>query len=144
MFRGMEKLSSVAEWLSEDIIRVEVFCDGEYYGVMYYETAKRGFTNKPITGGWVCVDAKIQESLYRTYSAIEPKTLIGWGMSQAYSLSRATPYTTIPHTDVLPFQGGDAGSTLYLSQREGHHRMTDPERSGTTREAPRRSGDEHL
>jgi hypothetical protein len=101
----MEKLSPKVEWMNEDRIRLEIFCDGHYCGVMYYEKAKRGFNVKPIMGGWVCVDAKIQESLYTTYSTIEPKTLSEWGMTQVRSLAETTPYTTPLHRTELPSQG---------------------------------------
>lgn len=105
MFQTMEILSPKVEWMTEDRIRVEIFCDGHYYGVLYYEKAKRGFNLKPIMGGWVCVDAKIQEALYKTYSNLEPKILLEWGMNQVRSLAESTPYTTLPHTNELPPQG---------------------------------------
>ena len=105
MFQTMEILSPKVEWMTEHRIRVEIFCEGHYYGVMYYERAKHGFNIKPIMGGWVCVDAKIQETLYTTYSTIEPMTLLEWGMSQARSLDDSTPYTTQSHRTELPSQG---------------------------------------
>jgi hypothetical protein len=101
----MEILSPKVEWMNEDRIRVEIFCDSHYYGVMYYEKAKRGFNTKPIMGGWVCVDAKIQEALYKTYSNLEPKILLEWGMNQVRSLTVTKPYTIPSHNSELPLQG---------------------------------------
>jgi hypothetical protein len=97
MFQTMEKLSPNVEWISDDTIRVEVFYDGHYQGVLYYERAKKSYNTKPIMGGWVCVDAKIQESLYRTCSNLEPLVLLEWGKNQVLSLCRSKGDTTQPY-----------------------------------------------
>ena len=45
-------------------------------GTLYFEKAKRGFTNKPIgMNSWACVDAKI-EGLYQVGESITPKEIV--------------------------------------------------------------------
>ena len=110
MFQTMEKLSPHSEWISDDTIRVEVFYDGHYQGVLYYERAKKSYNTKPIMGGWVCVDARIQESLYRTCLDLEPKTLMEWGVRQVRVLAESTQHTTQPHSDEPLSPTGDSNS----------------------------------
>ena len=97
MFQAMEKLSPNVEQISEDTIRVEVFYDGHYQGVLYYERAKKSYNTKPIMGGWVCVDARIQESIYRTCSNLEPLALLEWWKKQVLSLCQSKGDTTQPY-----------------------------------------------
>lgn len=47
----------------DDRIRVTISTnDNIEMGVLYFERAKKGFTNKPLTmGSWACIDAKIED-----------------------------------------------------------------------------------
>ena len=73
----MEKLSYVIDYLSPSRVRVVVSYRDHELGVLYFETAKRTFINKPIgMGGWVCVEAKV-EGLYEVGGdEITPKDII--------------------------------------------------------------------
>ncbi len=52
---------------------------GEHLGLLYYELAKKGFTNKPIgLNKWGMVECKI-ERLYEKYPEIEPLDVLRWG-----------------------------------------------------------------
>ena len=43
-------------------IRVTISNDDKEIGLLYFEKAKKGFTNKPLSmGSWACVDAKIED-----------------------------------------------------------------------------------
>ena len=58
-------------------IRITVSLNEEVeLGTLYFEKAKRGFTNKPIgMNSWACVDAKI-EGLYQQGESITPKDIV--------------------------------------------------------------------
>lgn len=46
----------------DDRIRVTISNDHKEIGLLYFEKAKKGFTNKPLSmGSWACVDAKIED-----------------------------------------------------------------------------------
>ena len=46
----------------DDRIRVTILNDDREIGLLYFEKAKKGFTNKPLSvGSWACVDAKIED-----------------------------------------------------------------------------------
>ena len=53
----------------DDRYRVELYSDGgKFYGMLYYEPVKRGFTNKPISmNSYTCVDATLQKRLVRRF-----------------------------------------------------------------------------
>jgi len=73
----MDKLTFNIDYLDPHRVRVIVSYLGHELGVLYFEHAKRGYTNKPVSmGGWACVDAKI-EGLYE-YGGdnITPKDII--------------------------------------------------------------------
>jgi hypothetical protein len=59
----------------DDRYRVEIFKDSVSMGLLYFERAKKGFINKPLTSGWVCVDAKVDPRIYEDES-ITPKGVI--------------------------------------------------------------------
>ncbi len=79
----MDFITPKVEPLSQDRYRIELFSSngGEYYGVLFYERAKRGYNNKPITKGWTCVDAKIQQKFYTDNPEVTPLMVLQWGMS---------------------------------------------------------------
>ena len=58
-------------------IRITVSLNEEVeLGTLYFEKAKKGFTNKPIgMNSWACVDAKI-EGLYQQGESITPKDIV--------------------------------------------------------------------
>jgi hypothetical protein len=68
--------------LEHDRVRVVLEVYNQELGVLYFEKAKRGWTNKPLTNGWTCVDAKV-EGLY-IYEGVSctPKELIAWCQQQ--------------------------------------------------------------
>lgn len=55
--------------------RVEILKDKVSLGLLYFERAKKGFLRKPLTSGWVCVDAKVDPQVYEDES-ITPKGVI--------------------------------------------------------------------
>lgn len=61
--------------VEDDRYRVEILKDKVSMGLLYFERAKRGFIHKPLTSGWVCVDAKINPNIYDDES-ITPKGVI--------------------------------------------------------------------
>ena len=47
---------------------------------LYYENAKRSWSNKPISmNEWRCVDAQVNDKTIYINGLVEPKDLIGWG-----------------------------------------------------------------
>jgi hypothetical protein len=66
----MDKLSYHISPLSEDRVCIEVSISGQSLGLIYYERAKRGYNNKPVSmDRWVCVDANVKD-LY-VYGSME-------------------------------------------------------------------------
>jgi hypothetical protein len=61
----------------DDRIRVTILNDDREIGLLYFEKAKKGFTNKPLSmGSWACVDAKIEdESIF--HEGFTPKQMVG-------------------------------------------------------------------
>jgi len=61
----------------DDRIRVTILNDDREIGLLYFEKAKKGFTNKPLSmGSWACVDAKIEdESIF--HENFTPKQMVG-------------------------------------------------------------------
>ena len=79
MFRNMDKpyLTPKIEKM-DDRYRVELYSNGgKFYGILYYELVKRGFTNKPISmNKYTCVDATLQKDLYEDFPTITPVGLL--------------------------------------------------------------------
>jgi len=61
----------------DDRLRFIISFKDQEVGSLYFEKAKRGFTNKPISmDAWLCVDAKI-EKLYEVVDyEITPKQIV--------------------------------------------------------------------
>lgn len=61
----------------DDRLRFIISFNDQEVGSLYFEKAKRGFTNKPISmEAWLCVDAKI-EKLYEVVDyEITPKQIV--------------------------------------------------------------------
>jgi len=61
----------------DDRIRVTISNDHKEIGLLYFEKAKKGFTNKPLSmGSWACIDAKIEDdSIF--HEDFTPKQMVG-------------------------------------------------------------------
>ena len=61
----------------DDRLRFIISFNDQEVGSLYFEKAKRGFTNKPLSmDAWLCVDAKI-EKLYEVVDyEITPKQIV--------------------------------------------------------------------
>jgi len=61
----------------DDRLRFIISFNDQEVGSLYFEKAKKGFTNKPLSmDAWVCVDAKI-ERLYEVVDyEITPKDIV--------------------------------------------------------------------
>jgi hypothetical protein len=61
----------------DDRIRVTITENHKEVGVLYFERAKKGFTNKPLSmGSWACVDAKIEDDTIFNED-FTPKQMVG-------------------------------------------------------------------
>ena len=74
---SLHKLSFDISYLDPHRVRVIVTYLGHELGVLYFEHAKKGYSNKPIgIGGWLCVDAKIEGLYEYGGDSITPKDII--------------------------------------------------------------------
>ena len=63
--------------IEEGRIRFIVSLKDEEVGSLYFEKAKKGFTNKPVSmDAWVCVDAKIERLYEVSDYEITPKQIV--------------------------------------------------------------------
>ncbi len=63
--------------IEEGRIRFIISFNEEEVGSLYFEKAKRGFTNKPLSmDAWVCVDAKIERLYEVSDYEIFPKDIV--------------------------------------------------------------------
>ena len=63
--------------IEEGRIRFIVSLNEEEVGSLYFEKAKKGFTNKPVSmDAWVCVDAKIERLYEVSDYDITPKQIV--------------------------------------------------------------------
>jgi hypothetical protein len=76
MTRWQEEVIPTISMLDVDKIRVVLEVGDKELGVLYFERAKRGWMNKPLTNGWTCVDAKVGD-LYGGYD-VTPKEVVSW------------------------------------------------------------------
>lgn len=61
----------------EDRIRFIISFNEQEVGSLYFEKAKKGFTNKPLSmDAWVCVDAKIERLYEVSDYEITPKEIV--------------------------------------------------------------------
>ena len=61
----------------EERIRFIISLKEEEVGSLYFEKAKKGFTNKPVSmDAWVCVDAKIERLYEVSDYEILPKDIV--------------------------------------------------------------------
>jgi hemolysin-activating ACP:hemolysin acyltransferase len=58
-------------------VRIVVLLEDIELGVLYFERAKVGFTNKPIgLNSWACVEAKVEELYVYGGDTITPKDIV--------------------------------------------------------------------
>jgi hypothetical protein len=66
--------------MDDGTIRIIFSKDEEEMACLYYEKAKKGWTNKPIISNqYRCIDAKISNPTIYEDGTMEPKDLVGWG-----------------------------------------------------------------
>lgn len=66
--------------MDDGTIRIIFSMNDEEMVCLYYEIAKRGWTNKPILSNkWRCIDAKVSNPNIYENKIVEPKDLVGWG-----------------------------------------------------------------
>jgi hypothetical protein len=63
--------------IEEGRIRFMISFNEEEVGSLYFEKAKKGFTNKPLSmDAWVCIDAKIERLYEVSDYEILPKDIV--------------------------------------------------------------------
>ena len=83
--------------MDDGTIRVIFSMNEEEMVCLYYDVAKRGWTNKPILSNkWRCIDAKVSNPNIYDNKIVEPKDLVGWGQ-ELISIS----------TNILPVENID-------------------------------------
>lgn len=66
--------------MDDGTIRIIFSMNEEEMVYLYYEVAKKGWTNKPIlTNKFRCVEGKVMNSVIYDKGIVEPKDLVGWG-----------------------------------------------------------------
>jgi hypothetical protein len=70
------------DMLEPDRVRIVLEVENIEIGVLYFEKAKKGWTNKPLTNGWTCVDAKVEGLYIYGGDSVTPKELIAWCQQQ--------------------------------------------------------------
>ena len=74
------------EMLDSDRVRIVLEVEEKELGVLYFERAKKGWTNKPLTKGWTCVEAKVEGLYIYGGESITPKELIAWCQQQMFDM----------------------------------------------------------
>jgi hypothetical protein len=82
MTKWTDLVVSHIDMLDTDRARIVLEVEGIEVGVLYFEKAKRGWTNKPLTNGWTCVDAKVEGLYVYGGESATPKDLIAWCQQQ--------------------------------------------------------------
>jgi hypothetical protein len=63
--------------VEEGVIRFIISLNEVEMGSLYFEKAKKGFTNKPVSmDAWVCIDAKIEKLYEMSDYDITPKQIV--------------------------------------------------------------------
>jgi len=77
IFIHMEDFVYKMDVMEEGRIRFIISLNEVEMGSLYFEKAKRGFTNKPLSmDAWVCVDAKIERLYEVSDYEIFPKDIV--------------------------------------------------------------------
>ena len=83
--------------MDDGTIRIIFSKNDEEMVCLYYEKAKRGWTNKPIVSNhYRCFDAKILNPTIYEDGTMEPKDLMGWGQE----LILASQYVNNPNNNI--------------------------------------------
>ena len=82
MTKWTDLVVSHIDMLDTDRARIVLEVGEIEVGVLYFEKAKRGWTNKPLTNGWTCVDAKVEGLYIYGGESVTPKELIAWCQQQ--------------------------------------------------------------
>jgi hypothetical protein len=78
MTKWKDEITPTIDMLEHDRVRVVLEAYMQEIGVLYFEKAKKGWTNKPITNGWVCIDAKVEGLYIHGGDGVTPKELVAW------------------------------------------------------------------
>lgn len=78
MTKWRDNITPHIEVIEEGRIRIRLEAYMQEIGVLYFERAKRGWTNKPLTNGWTCVDAKVEGLYIHGGDGVTPKELVAW------------------------------------------------------------------
>lgn len=73
-----EMIIPTVDMLDTDRARIVLEVGEVEIGVLYFERAKKGWTNKPLTNGWTCVDAKVEGLYIYGGDSVTPKELVAW------------------------------------------------------------------
>lgn len=78
MTKWKDNITPTIDMLEEGRLRITLVAYMQEIGVLYFEKAKKGWTNKPITNGWVCIDAKVEDLYIQGGDGVTPKELVAW------------------------------------------------------------------
>lgn len=78
MTEWKDSITPTIDRLGDDRIRIVLEVNEKEIGVLYFERAKKGWTNKPLTNGWTCVDAKVEGFFLYVGDNAVPKDLVEW------------------------------------------------------------------
>ena len=82
--------------MDDGTIRIIFSMNEEEMVCLYYEVAKKGWTNKPImTNKFRCIDAKVSNPIIYENNMVEPKDLVGWGQELISISSNILPVEKI-------------------------------------------------
>ena len=73
-----EIIKPTVDMIEWDRVRIILEVETIEVGVLYFERAKKGWTNKPLTNGWTCVDAKVEGLYIYGGESATPKDIIAW------------------------------------------------------------------
>lgn len=73
-----DNIKPIIEVLEEGRVRIVLEAYTHEIGVLYFEKAKKGWTNKPLTNGWTCIDAKVEGLYIHGGDGVTPKELVAW------------------------------------------------------------------
>jgi len=77
IFIHMEDFVYKMDKIEEGVIRFIISLNEVEMGSLYFEKAKKGFTNKPLSmDAWVCIDAKIERLYEVSDYEILPKDIV--------------------------------------------------------------------
>ena len=78
MTKWRDIIKPTIDRLEHDRVRITLEVWDVELGVLYFEKAKRGWTKKPLTQGWTCVDARVEGLYIYEGISVTPKELVSW------------------------------------------------------------------